>query len=101
LTLDKNIIVKIDYILLRWMCHMEKFNELTEKIKTLKTAKDILQNEYKKSEFHKKKEANPHDIVPPSPEDEEIFKLLTAIQQIDIYIKKFHNEQLKILKNNK
>ncbi len=80
---------------------MEEFNELTEKIKTLKTAKEILQYEYKESDFHKKKEENPQDIVPPSPEDGEIFKLLTAIQQIDIYIKKLQEEQFKILKQNK
>ena len=80
---------------------MEKFIELTEKIKTLKTAKEILQDEYRKSEFHQKKEANPQDIVPPSPEDGEIFKLLTAIQQIEVYIKKLQDKQLKILKQNK
>lgn len=80
---------------------MEKFNELTEKIKTLKTAKEILQDEYRESEFHKKKEANPQDIVPSSPEDGEIFKLLTAIQQIEVHIKKLQDKQLKILKQNK
>jgi hypothetical protein len=80
---------------------MAKFSELNEKIKTLKDAREILQNEYKKSEFHKKKEANPQDIVPPSPEDGEIYKLLTAIQQLDVYIKKLQDKQFKIIKENK
>ncbi len=79
---------------------MEKFSELNEKIKTLKDAREILQNEYQKSEFHKKKEANPQDIVPPSPEDGEIYKLLTAIQQLDFYIKKLQDKQFKLLKEN-
>jgi hypothetical protein len=79
---------------------MEKFGELGEKIKVLKKARDILQNEYTQSEFHQKKEANPQDIVPPSPEDEEIYKLLTAIQQLDIYVKKLQDEQYQILKEN-
>jgi hypothetical protein len=79
---------------------MEKFSELGEKIKALKKAREILHNEYTQSEFHKKKEANPQDIVPPSPKDEEIYKLLTAIQQLDIYIKKLQDEQYKILKEN-
>jgi len=79
---------------------MEKFSELNEKIKILKDAREILQNEYKKSEFHKKKEANPQDIVPPSPEDGEIYKLLTAIQQLDVYIKKLQDKQFKLLKEN-
>jgi hypothetical protein len=77
---------------------MEKFSQLSEKIKTLKNARKFLQNEYTQSEFHKKKEANPQDIVPSSPHDEEIYKLLIAIQQLDSYIKKLQNEQYKILK---
>jgi len=79
---------------------MEKISEITEKIKILKKAHEILQNEYKKSEFHKKKEASPQDLVPPSPEDKEIYKLLTAIQQLDFYIKKLQDEQFKMLKEN-
>ena len=79
---------------------MEKFSELGEKIKTLKKAREILHNEYTQSDFHKKKEANPQDIVPPSPKDEEIYKLLTAIQQLDIHIKKLQDEQYQILKEN-
>jgi hypothetical protein len=77
---------------------MEKFTQISQKIKSLKDAREILHNEYEQSEFHKKKEANPQDLVPPSPKDEEIYKLLTAIQQLDVYIKKLQDEQLKILK---
>ena len=79
---------------------MEKFSKLGEQIKTLKEAREILQNEYHKSEFHKKKEEHPQDTVPHSPEDEEIFKLLSVIQQLDVYIKKLQDEQFKILKEN-
>jgi hypothetical protein len=79
---------------------MEKINELTEKIKTLKQAREILQNEYRQSEFHKKKEASSQDLVPPSPGDKEIYKLLVAIQQLEFYIKKLQDEQFKILKEN-
>ena len=79
---------------------MEKFGELGEKIKALKDAREILQNEYTQSEFHKKKEAHPQDTLPPSPEDEKIYKLLTAIQQLDYYIKKLQDEQFQILKKN-
>ena len=77
---------------------MEDLGELSKKIKSLKTARDILQEEYSQSDFHKRKEANPDDIVPPSPEDEEIFKLLTAIQQLDFYVKKLQDEQFALLK---
>ena len=80
---------------------MEKISELTEKIKTLKKAREILQDEYKQSEFHKKKEASPQDIVPPSPEDKEIYKLLTAIQQLDFFIKKLQDQQFEMLKKEK
>jgi hypothetical protein len=79
---------------------MEGFGELTDKIKTLKGAREILKNEYKKTDFHKLKEANPHESIPPRPEDEEIFKLLTAIQQLELYIKKLQDEQFKLLKGN-
>ena len=77
---------------------MEKFTQISQNIKSLKDAREILHNEYEQSEFHKKKEANPQDLVPPSPKDEEIYKLLTAIQQLDVYIKKLQDEQFKILK---
>jgi len=77
---------------------MNKLNEVTEKIKTLKIARDILHQEYTGSEFHKKKEAHPQSTVPPLPEDEEIYKLLTAIQQLELYVKKLQNEQFALLK---
>jgi len=80
---------------------MEKISELIEKIKTLKQAREILKDEYKQSEFHKKKEASPQDLVPPSPEDKEIYRLLTAIQQLDFYIKKLQDEQFELLKKEK
>ncbi len=78
--------------------NMTQLVEVNEIIKTLKAARDILKQEYSESEFHKKKEAHPHSIVPPSPEDEEILKLLTAIQQLELYIKKFQDEQFELLK---
>ena len=77
----------------------ETLSEITEKIKTLKQAKEILNIEYTKTEFHKRKEEHPHSTVPPSPEDEEIYKLLTAIQQIETYIKKFQDQQFELIKN--
>ena len=78
---------------------MERFTELTDKIKKLKDARQILHDEYQRSDFHKKKEENPQDMVPPSPSDEETIKLLTAIHQIDNYIKKLQEEQFKVLKD--
>lgn len=77
---------------------MEEFGELGKKISTLKNARDILQNEYSQTEFHKKKEAHPHSTVPSSPEDEEIYKLLTTIRQLDFYVKKLQGEQFELLK---
>ncbi len=79
---------------------MNKLNEITTQIKTLIDARDILQEKYEKSDFHKKKEKNPHSAVPPSPEDEEIIKLLNAIHQLDKYIKDLQNKQLEILKQH-
>ena len=77
---------------------MTKLAEVNEKIKILKTARDILKEEYSNSEFHKKKEAHPQEIVPSSPKDEEIYKLLTAISQLDHYVKKFQDKQFELLK---
>lgn len=77
---------------------MEEFGEIGGKIKILKNARDILQNEYSQTEFHKKKEAHPHSTVPSSPEDEEIYKLLTTIRQLDFYVKKLQGEQFELLK---
>ena len=77
---------------------MEDLTEVNKKIKVLKDARDILKTEYSSSDFHKKKEENPHSTVPPSPEDEEIFKLLTAIQQLEYYVKKLQDEQFALMK---
>ncbi len=79
---------------------MKKFTEISEKIKVLKEARSILSEEYQQSDFHKKKEANPRESVPPAPEDEEAIKLLGAIHQMDLHIKKLQDEQLSILKKN-
>jgi len=76
----------------------QSISEISEKIKTLITAREILQKEYQQTEFHKKREENPDTFVPSSPEDEEIYKLLTTIQQIDLFIKKFQDIQLMLLK---
>jgi len=78
--------------------NMNTFQEISEQIKNLKTARDFLQKKYDSSEFHKKKENFPQSAVPPSPEDEEIYKLLTAIQQLDKYIKELQDLQFKVLK---
>jgi len=77
---------------------MKKFGELGKKISILKNARDILQYEYSQSDFHKKKEASPRSTVPSSPDDEEIYKLLTAIRQLDFYVKKLQDEQFELLK---
>ena len=79
---------------------MNSFSTLSEKIKTLKMAREILHEEYQNSDFHKKKEANPQDYVPSAPEDEDVIKLLSAIQQIDQHIKKLQDEQFKVLKEH-
>ena len=77
---------------------MSQLSEVTGQIKTLKDARDILKEQYSKSEFHKKKEKHPHSAVPPSPEDEEIYKLLNAIQQLERYVKELQDEQFELLK---
>ena len=79
---------------------MKKLTEINEKIKVLKEARQILNEEYQQSDFHKKKEANPHESVPPAPQDEEAIKLLGAIHQVDLHIKKLQDEQFSILKKN-
>ena len=78
---------------------MTNIKEINEKIKHLKISRDILQEEYSQTEFHKKKEEHPDSSSPVKPEDEEIYKLLTAIQQLDIYIKKFQDEQFNLIKD--
>ncbi len=77
---------------------MNQLNKITEQIKILKSARDILKERYSISEFHKKKEKHPQSAVPPSPEDEEVYKLLNAIQELDKYIKKLQDEQFELLK---
>ena len=79
---------------------MNELGELGEKIKILKMARDILQQEYSQSEFHKKKEAHPNSTVPPTPDDGKIYKLLNAIQQLELYFKKLQEEQLELLKEH-
>ena len=77
---------------------MNNLSELGSKIKTLKIAREILQEEYSQTEFHKKKVEHPHSTTPATPEDEEIYKLLIAIQQLELYIKKLQDEQFKLIK---
>ena len=77
---------------------MSTFQELSEQIKTLKAAREWLQQKYDSSEFHKKKEDSAQSAVPPLPEDQEIYKLLTAIQQLDKFIKELQDEQFAALK---
>lgn len=77
---------------------MSTLHEISEQIKMLKTTRDFLKEKYDASEFHKKKEQFPQSAVPPAPEDEEIYKLLTAIQQLDKYIKELQDKQLHLLK---
>jgi hypothetical protein len=77
---------------------MNKFQEISELIKNLKTARDFLKDKYDSSEFHKTKEKFPQSAVPPTPNDGEIYKLLTAIQQLDKYIKELQDAQYKLLK---
>ena len=79
---------------------MAEITELSQKIKTLKETREILYFEYTKTDFHKKREDEPLDRIPPAPEDKEIIKLLEAINQLDVYIKKFQDEQYNILKKN-
>ena len=80
---------------------MTNLIEINEKIKHLKISRDILQIEYSKSEFHRKKEEHPDSTIPSKPEDEGIYKLLTAIQQLDFYIKKFQDVQFNLITKGK
>lgn len=77
---------------------MPELQELTEKIKILKDARNILDSEYKQTEFHKKKEEHPDSTVPSDPEDEDIYKLLTAIRQLEKYLKKYQDAQFILIK---
>jgi len=77
---------------------MNRLHEITEQIKALKIAHDLLKEKYAETDFHKTKETHPHSPVPSSPNDEEIYKLLTAIQQLDFFVKKLQDEQFELLK---
>lgn len=76
----------------------ETVQHVNEKIRILKQAKEILHQEYQKTDFHKKREANPDSTVPSSPDDEEAINLLTSIRKIEEYIKKFKDDQFILLK---
>lgn len=80
---------------------MSRLQEVAEQIKILKSARDILKERYSESDFHRKKEKYPHSAVPPSPEDEEIYKLLNAIQQLERYVKELQDEQFELLKEQR
>ena len=86
----ENVVLRKDF--------MTKLNEITIQIKTLVNARDVLRTRYEQSEYHKLKEKNPHSVTPPTPEDEEIYRLLNAIQQLDKYIKELQDEQFVLLK---
>ena len=77
---------------------MRSISSINDDIKALKHVRDLLRERYKDSEYHQKRETQPHSAVPPSPEDEEILKLLTAIQQLEHYIKELQDEQFNLLK---
>ncbi len=77
---------------------MSRISQISDDIKALKHARDILREYYTQSEYHHKRETQPHSAVPPSPEDEEILKLLTAIQQLERLIKQLQDEQFCLLK---
>jgi hypothetical protein len=77
---------------------MNKFQELSDQIECLIHTRDFLKAKYEASEFHKRKEKYPQTAVPPGPHDGEIYKLLTAIQQLEKYIKELQDEQFHALK---
>ena len=76
---------------------MSRLEDISDNIKVLKHARDLLKEYYEASEFHKRKETNPQEVGPSTPEDEEIFKLLTAIQQLEKYVKQLQDEQFELL----
>ena len=76
----------------------ESIQVVNEKIGILKDAIRILDEEYKKTEFHRKKEENPDSAVPSTPDEEDAVKLLSVIRQIEQYVKYFQDEQFKLLK---
>lgn len=77
---------------------MSELNKITEQIKILKNASEILKERYSASEFHKKKEKHPQSAIPPSPKDQEVYNLLNAIQQLDKCVKELQDEQFSLLK---
>ena len=79
---------------------MDTFENITQRIKTLKEARDILKEHYSQSPLHEKKEQNPTEAVPSSPDDEEFYRLLTAIQQVEKYIKYYQDKQFSIIKKD-
>jgi hypothetical protein len=76
----------------------ESIQMVNEKIGILKDAIHILDEEYKRTDFHKKKEENPDSAVPSNPDDEDAVKLLSAIRQIERYVKYFQDKQFELLK---
>jgi len=76
---------------------MSELSEISQNIETLQKAQAVLQSYYQKTEFHKQREHQADTAVPPSPDDEDVFKLLTAIQQIEKYVKKLQDEQFQLL----
>ncbi len=79
---------------------MTEFEEISSRIKTLKEARDILKELYSDSSLHQKKEQNPQEASPMSAEDEEVYRLLTAIQQLEKYIKQYQDVQFELIKDN-
>jgi hypothetical protein len=77
---------------------MSQLTKISDQIKALKQASEILKERYSASDFHKKKEKHPHTATPPSPEDQEVYKLLNAIQQLDKCVKELQDEQFQLLK---
>lgn len=79
---------------------MSEFEEISSRIKTLKQARDILKELYSDSSLHQKKEQNPQEASPISAEDEEIYRLLTAVQQLEKFIKHYQDLQFALIKDN-
>jgi len=77
---------------------MKPLHEINEQIKVLKHARDILRDIYEQSEFHKKRVDHPHEAVPSLPEDEEIYKLLNAIHELEKQVKQLQDVQFELLK---
>ena len=76
----------------------ETIQMVNEKIGILKDAIQILDEEYKKTDFHRKKEENPNSAVASNPDDEDAVKLLSAIRQLERYVIFFQDQQFSIIK---